>query len=315
MTDVVYVMNEDVVVIGNGKHSKRIQKILKNKKYKIKIFTPKNKSRLTKQEIYQLKLYKILFIITPNDSHYQYISNINDSKRYIFCEKPPTNNISQLKKIKSIKLKKKIYFNFNYRFSELANTLTNKSYIDIKQLTYSNISVSHNFALKDEYKINWRSKKSKCPHGIKEMVTVHWIDLFNYIFGVKKILSSTGRNIAKNGGNNDTTNIQLETNNNAIVDIFNSYSSSLTFNITFIFKDRHLECNGNEINIYKTLLKSSSKKNTTHSKLIKKIKIRKSLSSLEKSIDFFLDKVNKNKNFSNRLFNFSIKSNELLFSN
>ena len=121
--------------------------------------------------------------------------------------------------------------------------------------------------------------------------------------------------ISKKGENNDTTNLQLETNNNAIVDIFNSYSSSLMFNLTFIFKDRHLECDGNEINIYKTLLKSGSKKKTTGSKLIKKIKIRKSLSSLEKSIDFFLDKVNKNKNFSDSLFNYSIKSNELLFSN
>ena len=315
MTDVVYVMNEGVVVIGNGKHSKRIQKILKNKKYKINVFIPKNKSRLTKQEICELKQYKILFIIAPNSSHYQYISTLNDSKRYIFCEKPPTNSINQLNKIKKIKSKKKIYFNFNYRFSELANILKNKSYINVSQLTYSSISVSHNFALKNEYKHNWRSKKNKCPFGIKEMVTVHWIDLFNYIFGVKKILSSTGRNISKKGENNDTTNLQLETNNNAIVDIFNSYSSSLTFNLTFIFKDRHLECDGNEINIYKTLLKSGSKKKTTRSKLIKKIKIRKSLSSLEKSIDFFLNRVNKNRNFSDKLFKLSIKSNELLFGN
>jgi predicted dehydrogenase len=306
-------MNNDSVIIGDGKHSREIKKFLK-KKIKFDIFKPKNKNKITEKEVNFLKRYRVIFILTPNSSHYQYINKLNDYKRYIFCEKPPTNNICQLKKIEKMR-KGKLYFNFNYRFSEIANCLNNKKIFNKKELISSIINVSHNYALKKEYRYNWRSKKFKCPFGIKEMVTVHWIDLINYLFGIKKILNTEERNISKNGNTNDTANIFIKTKNNATVSIFNSYSSSFIFNLLFIFKDRHLEFNGKEIKIYQTYLKKNSIKRTVGPRLIKRIKVGKNINGLEQSLIFFLKKVRQKKEIPDKAFNLSINSNKFIFTN
>ena len=145
------------------------------------------------------------------------------------------------------------------------------------------------------------------------MVTIHWIDLINYLFGIKKILNTEERNISKNGNTNDTANILIKTKNNATVSIFNSYSSSLIFNLLFIFKDRHLEFNGEEIKIYQTYLKKNSTKRTVGPRLIRRIKVGKNISGLEQSLNFFLKKVRQKKEIPDKLFNLSVNSNKFIF--
>ncbi|MDC0944862.1 Gfo/Idh/MocA family oxidoreductase [Candidatus Pelagibacter sp.] len=301
-----------IVIIGNGTHSKRIQKILKNK-YKFIVFKPQNKSKINIKEQNLLMQNKIFFIASPNKTHYSYIKLLNNGKRYIYCEKPLTNNSNELKKLKKIN-KKKIYINFNYRFSEIANILLNKKFFNLKDLIYSNIIVSHNFAYKKNYKKNWRSSKKNCHLGIVEMLAIHWIDLMNYIFEIKKIINLNKMNISKQGEVPDTCNLQLITKNNAQIDIFNSYASSLKYSLLFFFKDRHIEINETEAKIFKSQLVKSSQNRTKKIKISKKIKFSKDFNGLKKSILFFLDKAKKNKNFSNLQNRKSLESNKYLFN-
>ena len=107
-----------ICIIGDGIHSKRIQKILKKKKIEFIVFKPKSKKNYKKENLKDLKKYNIFFIISPNDTHFHYISKFS-KKSYIFCEKPPTNNFKELDKLKKIK-SNKIYFNFNFRFSRIS---------------------------------------------------------------------------------------------------------------------------------------------------------------------------------------------------
>ena len=66
-----------------------------------------------------------IIISSPNSTHYEYIKKLSHYSGYVFCEKPPVTTFEELKKLKKLNenKKRKIFFNFNYRFSELNNIL------------------------------------------------------------------------------------------------------------------------------------------------------------------------------------------------
>jgi len=171
-----------VCIIGNGLHSKRIQKILKKRKIKFTIFKPKSKKNFKSENLDKLKKFGIIFIISPNDTHYHYIKSFS-KKSYIFCEKPPTNNLSDIKKLRKIN-SYNIYYNFNFRFSKIAEILKNNKHYKLGKLIYANIVTGHGLALKKEYRYNWRSNRRMCPKGVFEMLSIHWIDLLNHLFKI-----------------------------------------------------------------------------------------------------------------------------------
>ena len=85
-----------VCIIGNGFHSKRIQKILRLKKIKFFIFKPKSKKNYKNENLNFLGKFNVFFIISPNKTHYHYIKTLhkNDTKLRLekrTPQKPSTN--------------------------------------------------------------------------------------------------------------------------------------------------------------------------------------------------------------------------------
>ena len=125
-----------------------------------------------------------VFILSPNYSHFSYLDYLRENySGYVFCEKPPTNIKEDLKKLYKIK-SQRIYYNYNFRFSKIAEILKNKNKFNLGNLVYGNIISGKGIALKKSYKKNWRSDKNKCPKGVFEMLSVHWLDLINDIFKI-----------------------------------------------------------------------------------------------------------------------------------
>ena len=91
--------NQEFGIIGNGIHSKRIQNILNTLNKKYFIFTSKHKENIKLLE--KLKKCKIVFIVSPNKTHFHYIKMLHKNS-YIFCEKPPVSERRDL--IKTSKL-------------------------------------------------------------------------------------------------------------------------------------------------------------------------------------------------------------------
>ena len=168
-------------IIGNGGHSKRIQKILKRKKLNFFIYKPDRPKYFENQSFKKLKKCKVIFIISPNNSHYNYIKKLHNKNNYIFCEKPPVAKLDELKKIRKI-YNGKIYFNFNFRFSKFSEILKNIKKYKLGKLLYANLISSNGLALKKEYKKSWRSNFKQCPKGIFEIVAIHYVDLINFFF-------------------------------------------------------------------------------------------------------------------------------------
>ena len=115
-------------IIGYGNQAKKIIKILEKVKkvkniivFKKTKFTQKlNKTIFKTNDLSNLNNVDCVFICSPNSKHFFYLKYFILKNKYIFCEKPgPTNikEINYLQKLNSVK-KRKIYFNYNYIFSE-----------------------------------------------------------------------------------------------------------------------------------------------------------------------------------------------------
>lgn len=288
-----------VCIIGDGFHSKRIQKILKEINVDYFVYKPNSKINYHLENLNILKNFKIFFIISPNHTHFYYIKNLY-KKGYIFCEKPPVNNIKDFIKLKKIN-SNKIYYNFNFRFSKISKILKNRNNYKLGKLLYGNIINTKSIALSENYKNNIRSDKNNCPKGVFEMVTIHWLDLINHLFNVTKINKAKMFNYSKWGNSYDNSHISLELNKNCQVDIFSSYTAPFINKKIFIFDNGEVEQNENEIIIQGPSLRYDKKNLLTTPKIIKKIRINEIEdynNSLKESVGFFLNKVLKKKMFS-----------------
>jgi len=301
-------------IIGNGFHSKRIQNILKKKKINFFLYKPNRPRYYDILEFEKLKKCNVIFIISPNNSHYDYIKKLYH-KRYIFCEKPPVSSMDELKKLKKIK-SSKIYFNYNFRFFKISEILEKKIQYKLGELLYSNLVSSHGLSLKKEYKYSWRSDIKKSPKGVYEIVSIHWVDLINFHFGIKKITKPKLMNFSRIGNGFDTSSVQIELKNRSIVNIFSTYNSAYSKRLFFLFQNGIIEQIDNLLQIRGPAINLDKKGFFIKPKIIESFNINEKNEynySLEKSVDFFLKTVKLKKNFSKKLFNIAISSNKLIF--
>ena len=301
-----------ICLIGNGTQSKRIQAVLKKKKIKFNIFCPKKKT-IDKKNKNFLRSFNTFFIISPNSTHFKYLKLLRD-RGYIFCEKPPVNKISDLKKLKRIK-SNKIFYNFNFRFSKLAEILKNTDKYKLGNLRYINIISGHALGLKKDYASNWRSKKQLCPKGIYEMVSIHWIDLINFLFKIKSHFAPTFLNLSKSGSSIDNCNTRIMLKGKTYVDIFTSYTSPLIKRKLFVFQNGLIEQNNNFLQVNGPALNINKDNLVVEPKTILKYKINEKKDksySLTKSIEYFLSKVKNKSNFSSKEIRTSLNTTEIL---
>ena len=300
-------------LIGNGIHSKRIQTILKKRKLKFFIYKPKKPNYIDENNFERLRKCNVIFIISPNNTHFEYIKKLHRN-RYIFCEKPPVNTKKELLMLKKIK-SNKIFFNYNFRFMKISEIIMNKNKYKLGNLLYANLTLSHGLAKKKEYKNNWRSNQKKCPKGVFELVSIHYVDMINYLFKVKKIKKPKLLNFSKIGNSYDTSHVEIELEKKGLVNIFTSYNSSYAKNLFFLFENGIIEQRDNNIKIRGPSINLNKKGFFKPPKIIKKIIInedRDYLDSLKNSISFFLDHVKKKLDFDKKNLNCSIKSNFLI---
>ena len=302
-------------IIGDGNHSKRIQKILKKKKEKFFIYKPKAPKYYNKLEFQKIKNCKTIFITSPNKTHYFYIKKLWKN-RYIFCEKPPVVNKNELKFLKSLN-HKKIYFNFNFRFSIIAKIIGNIKKYNLGDLIYINKIATHGLALKNTYKRNWRSNKKNNQFGILEMVLIHYLDLINYFYDIQKINFLKTSNISQNGTSDDTCKLTVTFGKNSIADFYATYSSPLYKKFFLLFTNGYIEQVENKISVYGPAIHLNKQGLFKKPKIIKEYKvdqIKDYQDSLIESVHYFLNHANNKKTFIKKMFKKSIESTSLMIN-
>lgn len=307
--------NSYIGIIGFGSQGKRIFNILKKFKFKNIVIFKVNKF-LKNKKIYsnnfnEIKRCDIVFVCSPNNTHLKYIKSL-EKKIYIFCEKPPVNNLKDLNIIKKMKLNN-VYFNYNYRFSDINSSLKAVKKYNFGKLLYGNIVMAHGLATKKNYKNSWRSRDK---NGVYDILGIHIIDLIlnNYkISLIEKKLDYFKTNLSP-----DNAYFSIKLKNFGQIDCYVSYSSPYKQKFEFIFENGVLEIDNKSICF-------KGPRNTFNNKgffITPKTLFRKKFNqyndynlSLEKSINYFFKYFKNKKFFKKEDTNLSLKSNELMLKN
>ena len=307
-------------IIGYGNQSKKIIRILLKKKIsKIIIYKKsphkiiKNKKIQTTNSLKDLDKIDIIFICSPSTTHYKYIKYFINKAKYIFCEKPGLTNMNEwsyLDKLSNTN-KKKLYFNFNYHFSNYFKNI-DKELQNTKNGTIINLSfyASHGLAFKNKRKI----KKGNIFENIYGNLGIHYINFFLKFLKDIKIIKTHRISIAKK--EKDTSFIYFKS-KKIFGNLFLSYAS-VAYKFAIIHFSNCIIMFDND-KIKKFYPRDVYSKNglfvTPKQKIILKGNKNHIKKSLELSIKFFLGIIEKNNFFSLKNFNLAINSAKILIKN
>jgi|TARA_B110000495_G_C23042816_1_gene626991 predicted dehydrogenase len=310
--------------IGYRNHAKKLIELIENRNdCKIEyIFHPKKKNFDNKSTNNFKDLFNTnaIFISSPNHTHFNYIQKLKSYKGYIFCEKPPGISLLELEKLNNIeeRRKKKIFFNFNYRFSELNSIIKNLIKTKkIGKIVHINIISNKGLAFKKGYSKSWRSDGKRNLHNIIETVSIHFLDLINLHLNEFENGSYFPTLISKKGTSFDTSSLFLKYKNNITVHIMNSYATPLINDFTILGTNGTLYFKQNKLEIYSPREVFDKNGFYDYPPLFSKQKYNFEEdyhNSLEKSVGYFITKVKQKKPLVIKDFNTSLITNRIILN-
>jgi len=314
-----------ISIIGYRNHAKKLIDIVENNtNFEIShIFHPTKKIDDPRETNTLDDLYGSdgVIIASPNMTHFNYLQKlIQNSECLIFCEKPPVTSLDGINYLENISLenKKRIFFNFNLRFSIIDEII--KKYSNSKKLgkiIQINIVSSMGFAFKEKYLNSWRADGKNNLHNIIENSAIHWIDLILFNFGKYNSANHFPRLISNNGTSFDTNSIVLQFENGLSSLIFSSYATPLVDNIMIIGTNGFITIKNDELKIFSprdtfdndklfVTPESESLLNFNFKNMIEK--------SLQDSLNYYLRHVKNSEEFDISFYETSIISTKLVLT-
>jgi predicted dehydrogenase len=258
-----------------------------------------------------------VLISSPSHTHIEYIHRILDqSSAYIFCEKPPVTNSDDLDSLRLLPYnqQQRVFFNFNYRFSHLANLVKSK---DLGSPVRFSFASSHGLALKDSFKDNWRFFSADELMGVYGTVGIHFVDLCLWLLGDYSEININKHNYS-GSKTSDSVSINMKFKNGCMVDIFVSYVTPFINHSQLIFDNAILDLDNGELNLYEGRNTLDSNGNFAKPKRRNCVSYKDSKDyynhSLHNSLRHFIDTATMKAGFSLEDFAVSIKSNEILLN-
>ena len=299
----------DVGYIGYNNHAASIINLSKKKFKKFKIYHPSKKlnSHFT-NSIDALLDCDCIFILCPSKFHFKYLKYFNDKKYsgYIFCEKIPVVNEKELKNLSRF-VNGKTYFNFNLRHSYLNKFLNFKKF---GKLLYLNVVETKPYLNIKNLSRNWRINSRST---LVTNVLSHYIDLILYSFCKKIIINKISYlKINKKFKLIDNIALSLST-KKTIFNFFISYNSVLSRSIEFYFEKGKIEIKDENLKILFDNNKNIERFSKPKIKEISKIK-NLFLESNKKSVEYFINLVNKKKLIPKDHLKISISSTKEILS-
>jgi len=312
-----------VAVIGYRNHAKKIINLLnKNPKiseiivynYKLKDdyfdkkITYSNNINLCKKAV-------AVFVACPSKKHYYFTKTFLEKKKYVFCEKPPFSSNEQIRSIYNYKKKfKKLYFNFNYEFTDFFSQIR-KEIKDKKngKLISIDFSSSHGLAFKKG--ISWRFDGKLKIDNLLGNLGIHYLYFLKKVSPSIKIINTFySSNVKKN--RLDTMRCFLKNDYGLSANIFLSYASvGLKINI-IRFTNCVLIINDKFIEKYYPRNTFNSKGNFTipPKQIIKNTRQVDIKNSLEKSINYFINVIHRKNFFSKKNIQTALEVNKMILS-
>lgn len=313
-------------IIGYKGHSLKLLNIIKKKFKSYEFFIYCRKKEISKnlnlannnsKIIYTTSLEKLficnaVIISSSSNSHVSYIKKFIGRGIYIFSEKPSCTHKRDYDYLKDIpkKDKGKIYFNFNLKKSklyfDLGSILLNKSYGNI---IHFNIDITHGLSFKKEFKNNWRFKSSNIFDNISGNLGIHYLNLLEGLIGNPKS-TDVSLYTSKDKVNFDTALIISNHKNNITSKVFLTYASAYSKKISIYLTNAIVEYENNKLSVFYPRDTFNKKGLFKKPNSILSIKYNNdfAVSSLESSVEYFINIINKNKSFPLKDYNAGLAS-------
>ena len=308
-----------ISIIGYKNHSVRLRNILKSPYYNDMGINVRLWNHHT-DKFSDIIDSDVIMIASPNDTHIHYIKKIlNESSAYVFCEKPPVTNSEDLKYLNDLRddEKERIFFNFNYRFSDLSKMIEKYDYMIGKPVHFNFVS-SHGLALKDSFKDNWRFSTTNELMGVYGTVAVHYIDLCLWLLGECVDMNINKSNFT-NSKTADSVSIDMKFKNGCTVNIFVSYVTPFINKSDLIFDNAIFELDNGVLNLYhpRESFDEDGNFEKPYNRHISQFDKSKHYydNSLGRALDFFINTTNNKNKFSIKDFQTSIETNKILINN
>jgi len=309
-------INKKIGVVGYGSQAKRILEILKQKKLKPHcIYKAKKKNtdpKFVTDNSKFLEECNVIFICSPNDTHLDYIKRLYQD-RYIYCEKPPVNKVSDIEEIKKIN-SKFLYFNFNYRFSLISQIISNRDKYKLGNILSGNFTWTQGLASKKNFSSSWRSDKKICPKGAFEILGSHILDLISFHFNIKEVVVKLS-SFSKIGTAPDTAQFNIELENNSIISCLVSYFAPFIEKQMLVFENGYIISDEKSISVRgprdvfdeKGFFKMPPALHIENLNQIDDFN-----QSITRSVEYFLDIVKNEKIFESKYLDKSLITNQIL---
>lgn len=214
----------------------------------------KSKATATTRKLKDLFSCDAIIISSPNHTHFSYIKNLlKNYTGYIFCEKPPVANSKELNALTKISIKnqKRLYFNFNMRFSFLCDVLrTFSQRYGLGKPIKIAITVGHGLAFKKSYKSSWRAKKNLHKAGVLETLGIHYLDLASFLFGSPNNLHYSTEHYSPYGNSIDTSHLSCSFKNHCYFNLTCSYCVPCMEDVQIIYTNGIIKLNSNGIKVF-----------------------------------------------------------------
>jgi predicted dehydrogenase len=310
-------------IIGYRNHALRLINIIeKLSEYEIThIFHPSKTledSRFT-NNLSDMYDSDCILICSPNQTHYPYLKKLLDEfKGYIFCEKPPAITSKELNELQKLPIyeKQRIFFNFNYRFSHLADVLKNCLNSEkIGKIIHINIIASQGLAFKKEYPDSWRANGKNNLHNLLDTLSIHYLDLLNLLFGSQTTNHYFPSLVSGNGTSYDTCYLIFRYNNEITASVLNSYATPYTNQISILGSNGFVSISENNLKIFSPRDTFDSNGFFISPPLTEEKKFdftSEYINSLTASMIFFLNHVKEKNPIDISQFNTSILTNKMI---
>ena len=260
-----------------------------------------------------------VIISSPNQTHFEYIEKLTKNfDGYIFCEKPPVTNFNELEKLNNLPSdqKKKIFFDFMFRFSNL-NTLIKQEMCseELGKVVHIDIFGSKGLAFKKEYADSWRADGKNNPHNILDANTIHYVDLINLHLGKIDETFYLPSLVSKKGTSYDTSYVVLRYENGVTLSIFNSYATPLINEVLIIGTNGYCTIRNNQFLIHSPRDTFDEDGLFANPPIIRSLDFNLSKdieNSLKASLDFFINKVQTKEEIPIEYFDASVTTNRII---
>lgn len=321
-------------LIGYRNHSARILNLLLGDPEinRIYVYHPDH-NRLQKSGVQSLsskveatsdrsKLFGLdaVFITSPSRTHVEYIRSLIDDTAYLYCEKPPAVTREELAYLSSLEesRRRRLYFGFNYRFSELA--IIAKDFIESGQIgspTHCHFVSTQGMAYRESFNNNWRSNAESQLSGIFGNVSIHYIDLCMWLLGDATSVKVEKANWSGSSKAPDSVHTTMRFRCGCSASIFTSYAAPFINQAQLIFTDGFIKLDNGALTLYAPRDSYDADGRFTRPAARELLNAKSSRQyydqSLVKSLKYFISVVAEKGRFTAKDFDQALRSNAVIF--